>query len=359
MALVALGTAACGRLGFDGLGSGSGSGSGSNPVATHVETQVCGVQSWSSVTASLDLDISVATTPTGATVFSVPTSSGALAAFNVDGDGNLTSAASGSTIRNDGPYTASAAAYVDGKLIAAVVSGTRVLVNVVDPALGSYTEIANVDGEYVGKQALLDLSTARITPTSCSAGLTVNPFDSNWTAMSSQLSVTTSQSIGINAIAVGGDVLAAWSTASECYVEQIVSSANGTGSMQSYPCNAARLLTDGANAAVVFESTDGVHLASIAGDQLAAASRLLAPGATAPRALFDGAATWVSYLDSAGDVHVGFFDAAGNVVETNLAGPRPTSTAYELALIGGAPWIVDVDASGFAGYKICAVTVPN
>lgn len=319
------------------------------------------MQAWPSIPSIVDSDIAVAATPTGATVFGVPTAGGDLVAFSIDPDGYLTSPAGGSVIRNDGPYTVSAAAYVDNTLIAAVVSSTRVLVNVVQPDLSAYNEIANIDGQFVGKQALMHASSDRITPTSCSAGLTVNPFDSSWTPMTAQLTVSTGQSTGIAAIPLGNEAIVAWSTATDCYVEQVMTSVTGNGSTQAFPCQGARLASDQvATTTLAFEASDGVRLGSIAGDQLDSATSLIAPGATSPRIVFDGTRTWISYVSSSGDVVVGFMDpGSGQLVITTLAGTQPKATAYELALIGGAPWIVSVDAAGYAGYKLCVADVPN
>jgi len=356
--LVAVLACACGRLGFDGVSIGSGSGSGSGSGTTHLAAEVCSTQAWPNIAATSASDVAVATTPTGATVFFVPTAGGALVGFSLDTDGNLTSAAQGTKILN-GSFYASAAAYVDGALIAAIVNSSIVMVNVVQPDLSGYTQIGALDGEFVGKQALLNAGGGRFTPTSCDAGLTVNPFDSQWNAMTAELSVTTAQSTGIAATPFGSDALAVWGTTSRCYIERIMTTATGTESFQSFPCSAPRLASDQvASTSLVYEATDGVRLATITNDQLPGLTSLVAAGAKAPRALYDGTRTWISYVDSAGDVEVGFLDG-GAFVSTTLSGTQPQETGYELAMIGSAPWIVAVDDSGFAGYELCAGQVAN
>jgi hypothetical protein len=344
----------CGRLGFDDMAA---PGGGSGSQTTNLVPAVCGAQSYTSIAAALDSDLSVAPTPTGAAVFVVPTSGGNLRGFTVDNDGNVTSGATLKTIRVGGPFTASAAAYVDNTLIAAVISSSRTLVNIIPADLSTYTEIGNVDGERVGKHALLHATIDRITPTACGAGLTVNPFDNLWNPQTSQLSVTTPQSTGIAATPLGNEALVAWSTADQCYVERLTTGAMGVGSSQAWSCAAPRLANDMTTtmSKVVFEAPDGVRLGSIADDQLDGATTLLAAGATSPRISYDGAQYWISYLDATGTITVGTLQSDGSVLTTQLAGTMPQHDAYELAIINGTPWIYSVDGNGTAGHALCLV----
>jgi hypothetical protein len=317
---------------------------------------VCGSQSYTSIAAALDSDVSVASTPTGAAVFVVPTSGGNLRGFTVDVDGNLTSGATIKTVRpSAGAFTASAAAYVDDTLIAVVISSSRALVHIIPADLSTYTEIGNVDGERVGKHALLHATIDRITPTACGAGLTVNPFDNSWNAQTSQLSVTSPQSTGIAATPLGNEALVAWSTADECYIERLTTGATGFGSSQAWSCNAPRLANDmtTVDSKIVFEAADGVRLGTIADDQLAGSTTLLAAGATSPRISFDGTSYWIAYLDASGTLVAGTLQSDGSVLTTPVAGITPQHDAYELAIIGGAPWTYSIDPSGTTAHKLC------
>jgi len=353
--LVMVLVAGCGRLGFDGMDPGPGSGSGT----ANLVPAVCGAQSYTSIAAALDSDVSVAPTPTGAAVFVVPTSGGNLRGFTVDVDGNLTSGAAIKTVRTGGPFTASAATYVDNTLIAAVTSSGRFLIHIIPPDLSTYTEIGNIGDEHIGKNPLLHANADRITPTSCSSGMDVNPFDNAWTPQTLQLSVTTPQTTFVAATPLGSEALVAWSTADQCYVERLTNLATGFGSSQPWSCSALRLANDMTTtmSKIVFEATDGVRLGTIASDQLDGSTTLVAAGATSPRIAFDGTQYWISYLDASGTITAGTLQSDGTVMTTQVSGTSPQHDAYELAIVGGAPWIYSVDTTGTAASKLCLV--PN
>jgi hypothetical protein len=355
--------AGCGRLGFDTPAGPAGmtpGGDDSPPgMPVNLQPQVCGAQMYSTIDLSKAVDLSIAEVPGGAAVFAIASMGGPLAGFTVDVDGNLTR-----PLRTvvPGTFSASAAAYVDSTLITAAVSSSQTLVQIVPADLSSYSQIANVEGEYVSKQALVHASADRVTPTVCSAGLTVNPFDPAWKPMASQLSVTTAQSTGIAATAVGSEALVAFSTEDAtatpkkdtCYVEQLATQATGFGSSQPFACAAPRLANDGTTSSrLVFAAPDGVRTAGVAVDQLDPTTALVAPGATAPRIVFDGQHYWTSYRDATGTIVVGVTSGAA-FLTTPIAGVAPTTDAtYELAMIGGAPWVFAVEAGGVSAHKLC------
>jgi hypothetical protein len=349
--LVLIVCAACGRLGFDDGTTTAPTLPPTDPVDTHKTPQVCGSQTWS-VAAASDDDLSIAVTPTNVAMFSAPASGGNLHGAITDHVGNLT----GSGVVRTGPFTASAAAYVDSTLIAAVVSSSRVLVNIVPETLDNYAEIANVDGQYVSKQALMHASADRISPTACSAGLTVNPFTLAWQAATSELASVTDQSIGIAATPIDDEALVVWSTMTECHVERVMNESTGVPSKQSWKCAAPRLAYDATMtlATVLFEETDGVRLASIQNDTLTSSSLLLVPGAQSPRILNDGARTWVAFLDSTGMLQVGTFGSDGNIVSvaTNL---HPGHDAFELAIVDGKLWAYAINAGTYTATNICLI----
>ncbi len=343
--------AGCGRLGFDDM-TPPGGGSGDGPGTPQLVPQVCAMQSWSTVTAYADADLSVAATPTGATIFSVRTSGGSLRAFQVDASGNLTSAAAGNLIRS-GTYTSSGAAYLDNTLIAAVADADIVAVNIVTPDLGAYTDIGDLSGQRVGKVAVFDASGEIVSPTACSSGLTVNPFDATWAPTTAQLTVTTPQTTAFATTAFNDQVLTAWTaTDNNCYVRRIIDDATSVGTSGSFPCGSPRLATDGVLSSMMFEQTDGVHLLSIANDTLGA-NTMFAPAATSPRIVWDGSQSWFSYLSTTGEIVAGTLAPDGTVQSTTLSGVTPQHDAYELAMVGNAPWIYVVDGNGYAGYQLC------
>lgn len=343
-----LGIAACGRLGFD---DESAKPTPPTPAIDNKTPMICGTSDWTTATAAYDDDLSVAVTPTGVALFSAPASSGAIHGAMLDHAQLLQTTG----VVRTGMFTASAAAYVDSTLIAAGVSSSRVIVNIVPEDLTSYSEIANVDGMMVGKQALMHASADRITPTACSAGLTINPFTLAWAAIPSQLAVTTDQSTGIAATPIGHEALVAWSTMSgSCHVERVMDDADGVGSSQTWECKAPRLAYDAASttSTLLFEVDDGIHLASIANDTLSSGSMLAVAGARSPRILNDGTRTWIAYLDTAGDLQVGTFgfDGAIQTIDTSV---RPTHDAFELAIVDGELWVYAINAGHYEATHVC------
>jgi hypothetical protein len=340
--------AACGRLGFDDQSNAPTLPPGPPEQRT---LQICGSSDWTTVAARSDDDLSIAVTPTGVAVFSAPASGGDLHGAMFDHAQHLVTNA---TVRT-GPYTASAAAYVDGELIAAVVSSSRVLVNFVPDTVDAFTEIANVDGIMVGKQALMHASADRMTPTACSAGLTINPFSAAWAATPSQLAVVTDLSTGIGATPIDGQAQVVWSTmGGECHVERVMDNATGIGSKQQWPCRAPRVAYNAASgqSTMLFEETDGVRLASISSDMISSTSVVVVPGATSPRILDDGTRTWVAYLAASGNLEVGAFNGDGSITTVDT-GVAPGHDAFELTTVDGELWAYAIANGHYDATHVC------
>jgi hypothetical protein len=74
---------------------------------------------------------------------------------------------------------------------------------------------------------------------------------------------------------------------------------------------------------------------------------------SAPRVLTHEGRFWLSYLDEAGRVVVGF--VSGDEVLTRTLDVSATAGGYELATYDGAPWIFGVDpsTSGVYARRLC------
>lgn len=343
---IVLALSGCGRMGFDDPKPGdSGDDTTTDPTmpTAKLMPRVCGSSSLTQTLVNADdLDLAIAVTPTGPTLFGVDKAGGSLRGME------LTPGFASGTARTvrGGAFTSVSATYVDNKLFASAVNSTVVAVHTVPAGLASYNEIADLDGMYVAKDMMMNVNGDRITPTSCSAGLTVNPFDASWQPTQSQLTVNTSQSTGIAATMAGNDAYTVWSTDSECHFDHITSASAGTASMRSWACPAARL----SSAQMVFEGSDGVRSSGIAGDALLD-SDLIAAGASSPRIVDDGTRTWISYLDTTGAVAVGtLVDGMFQAVVTDASAKHD---AYELAVIGGEIWVVAASKLGIEARMIC------
>ncbi len=347
----------CGRLGFDDMNGGGGGSGGSGDQSTGPGVSasqlpnVCDSRSWAINSLGGNLDLAVTATATGAAVFAVPTATGSISGFLLNE--NLES--SGLTTVAAGTFISSAASVVDGKLIVAGVNGgSRALVYIAPSDLGTAaSQIANVDGMYLSKSPLLTAGTDLITPTACSAGLTINPYDTQFNATASQLSVTTAQSTALVSTPYGPDVMAVWSTATDCHLEHLTGWKTGTGSSQSYACSAPAIATNGTTGMLLFEGSGGVHTAGFDGSGLDGSHTLFAPGASSPRVMFAGSLYWISYLDGNGDLNVGYLSSTGALLTATVTGTQPAHDAYQFLDFNGEIWVISADATSFAATKIC------
>ncbi len=352
----------CGRLGFDDMGPGAkpagnviqtgpGTTIGPTPATT---VQVCATSSFTTplVAGVDDLDLAVAVTTAGPSLFGVDKAGGNLLGMELAGE--FATTASAPKVVNNGNFSATSASYVAGKTIAAAMSGTTIVVQMVPPGLSNPTTFGMLDGMYVSKNTMSLANGNRITPTSCSSGLTVNPFDTSWNPVASQLSVTTSQSTGITSTAFGTDAMVVWSTTSSCHLERVINFGTGSGGMTNSPCSSPRIAANVATSTgmLAFEAADGIHTSTFSANAFGASTPLIAPNGTSPRIVFDGTSYWVAYVEGNGVLAVGFIDASGKLqaTVTDLTARRD---AFELTTVNGNVWVVAADHTGVAAREIC------
>ena len=347
----------CGRLGFDGVGPGPGMDPTDPPDPTMDPTpktlQTCAVAGFTTqlVNGVDDLDLAVAVTPSGASLFGVDKAGGDLRGLELSSD---FLSAGPSTLVRAGNFSATSASYVAGTQIVAGLSGSIAVVHKVPAGHANPTEIAMLDAMFIAKNTMLLANGDRVTPTACSAGLTVNPFDASWAPTTSQLAVTTGQSTGLASTPFGTDAMVVWSTMTSCHLERVIHLAQGTGGMQSWACPFPRIAANVAasTGTLVYEGGDGVRMASFTSDSVDASSTLVAAGATSPRIAFDGTSYWIAYLDHAGAITVGYVDATGafQATTTDLTAAHD---AFELTIAGGKVWVVSAGQTGVAARQIC------
>jgi hypothetical protein len=211
-----------------------------------------------------------------------------------------------------------------------------------------------LDAGFIAKDTMLLANGDRITPTSCSAGLTVNPYDPTWTPTASQLAVNTTLSTGLASTPFGTDAMVVWSTADSCYLERVIHLGQGTGGMQSWACPFPRIAANApaSTGTLAYEGTDGVRLASFSADAVDAASTLVAPGATSPRIAFDGTTYWLAYLDQSGAIAVGYLDSSG-ALQVTTTDVTAAHDAFELTVANGQVWVVAAGVGGIESRQIC------
>jgi hypothetical protein len=107
------------------------------------------------------------------------------------------------------------------------------------------------------------------------------------------------------------------------------------------------------DAVMLFDSVDGIRMMPIHVTMFGGDAPVIRADASSPRTVFDGTNFWVSYLDSRGDLVVGFLNNDYQPITMALGDTKPQRAAYELLLIDGQPTVVSLDASGYTAYKMC------
>ena len=346
--VVVLGLAGCGRLGFGESGPADPNAElGANIVGGVVDASarspaVCESLPNLATSSCPDVDLSLATTPTGIAVVWVPVAGGDLTGIALQANraiGNLT------TIKT-GVFTASSAAYLDGQLIAGGISSSRAIVHTVVQPMGAGTEIGNFDGEFVGKTTLTHSNGDRVAATSCSSGLTMNAFDNAWNGQAGTFSVTTNQTMNIDATPIDTQSFAVWSTSTSCNYETITSKTTGTTrATNSKACLDARLTSNNTEIGMVFDGGGKVGLVVDDASTLSVLASITINGARSPRVLWDGSRYWVSYFDTGtSKVVIGYIDEYGMLLTSQLQLDASADKAYELGMFDGQPWLFAVGA---------------
>lgn len=340
----------CGRLGFDGQDPGTNLTDGVDTASPRAPDECEAVGAFA--TAFSDADLSVAKTPTGATVFWASASGSDLYGIDIA----LDRSASPVTVVRSGLFQETAAAYVDGRLIVTGRSDVRGLVHAVPSPIGVGTELANFGVSTFSKTALVGAGPDRIMATSCGQ-VGYNAFDASWAGVEGTYARTSpGSSDHIEIVPMGARALTAVSLDTGCQFEVATDRATSETRISATRCESSRLATDGANeAAMVLENSGGVEIVVDAADTLSAEHALPIGLGSSPRVLRTGGRYWLSFLDPTGNVVVGYVDN-GTVLLRPLVNAPATAAGYELAVFDGAPWIIGVDPGSAAVYgrRLCA-----
>lgn len=313
---------------------------------------VCGVQSWTTDLAADAMNVSVAPHPAGAAVLAVPRAGGSIAGFVLDTRMDMINA---TKVPIDGTYTQVTASYLNDRTVAAAVHDDTIVVSLLDENLANPQLLAKVPGRFLAEPAFFHTQSELVMPVVGDDGLWLHRFDKSLTLLDSKHVLATAPATAMTAAQLGVAMLTAWSTESDCHLMLTSTYSPGTTAHVESACNAPRVAVDQHTGAgvMVFEGTDGVHEMPIQQTQFGGASRLVRPGSSAPRTLFDGTSFWVSYLDERGDIIVGFLDANRHLVSMSLAGPKPTAGAYDLVMVGQNPWVLSLGSDGYSAYRLC------
>jgi hypothetical protein len=329
---------------------------GQTPV--NLEPTICGVQTWTpNATTDPTTQLVVAQQTTGAAVLLLPAGGGAATGFTVDE--RMMVATDGTKVA--GPtYTSAVLSTVNDRLELSgfdPVDGV-VRVSLVDPQLGNPVEILKAPGNMT--PTMFEAVGARMAVVADPSGVTAYHFDRDWTQDGSMLITATDTTEGITASAYGDAALVGWSTHDSCYLARLPGFAPADfGLVGGTACWSPQVAGDalGHKAVMVYQYGDNVHVAFVAQTNVdVPQTSLLSPAAKSPRVVFDGTRFWTSYINGHGDMTVGFFDAYNRLHRIDIVGVRPTDKSYQLAMIGGAPWLVALDSvNGYTAHELCVV----
>lgn len=342
----------CGRLGFDGQPE-----PGANMIlGVDINSPLAPAQCESAnglaTTTSTAIDLAVATTPTGASVFWAPTAGGTLRGIDV----GLDRQASAVTMVIAGTYSETTAAYLDGRLVVGGLSGSRLVANDVPQPIAVGTELGNFGGDHVAKTAVVHVGTDRVMATSCT-DMRFNSFDpTTWSGTEGTYTYNTPQTSHVAISTVGSRALSIIATASEC--RYFVGTNRSTSTTRTSPvlCPEGRLASDDLDQiAMVFEGGGSVQLVIDGIDTVTAANAMPIAMGSAPRVMRFDNRYWVTYLDDTNHIVIGFIDDQGMLLTRTLADVT-TAKGYELTMFDGAPWVFAVDAntSTVVGHGLCA-----
>lgn len=346
----------CGRLGFGGLDGvveepGSNDTVGVEDSSTRAPYACESVASFAT-TNTADVDLSIATTPSGASVFWVPTTGGSLRGFDVAADRS----ASNIVVVRSGPYDRSAAAYIDGHLIATVRTSTRAVIHDVPMPLAAGVEIGNFWGDNIPKLALLHAGGDRVMAASCSE-IALHAFDSAWQGTENSYVRSASTSNHLDTTPIDDTAFTVVSTDMGCVYETATDRATSVRRTSPLACEQARVGGEAGRVAMAFVEDGTVAVVVDDATTVTAANAFPVAAGSSPRVLQHGGRTWMTYLDENGKIVVGYLDA-GMLLTRTLGNTTTMPLAYELAVYDGQPWVFGVDPTSMNvfGHRLCEGT---
>jgi hypothetical protein len=316
--------------------------------------EVCGALQWDAgALGGGSMQVSVVASPTDVHVVGVPVGGGALQGFSLATNAKQTGTnGQGPVVSN---YTEVGIARVADHLVTVGTDGAAIHVTLLDANLANPIDVGSVDGTQVVPQAVLLADGTRLVPVGTDTSIGIQAFDSTWQIGNRRELAPTSQTKGFAASQLGAAMLVGWSTPDTCYLATVFTTVGVQVSQVSYPCPELRIAGNSADgtASLVFWDNDGVHLVDVTARHTLLDSRLVRAHATAPRTLFDGTRTWISYLDERGDVVAGFLGPDGELISAALSDTRPDAAAYDLAWFDGAPWVFAIDGTTLSATRMC------
>ncbi len=326
----------------------------SGAVINKLIPEVCAAHSWPSVFAQdKNLDLRAVPTEQGAAIFSLARTGGSLYGFVVDARGLIIGDAAGTEVVN-GNFTSMSAASIDGRLVVALLDGTKIFVNMLRDDLGATHLLDTMAGTMLGDTLIMNARNNYVAAAGGPAGIITSTFDENWTAVGTQV-VESSSPLSMTTSRYGNDAMIAWSTPGDCHLARI---GGGTHNVRPFACRNNRIASnfEEKSGQMVFEDNDSIRKSDIlvgAHNDIANNNQLV-PYGKAPRIVHDGRRYWVSYLNTHGDIVIGYLEEDGSLASMAIENVRPMDGAYDLAVIDGAVWVYAFDGENrYSANKMC------
>jgi hypothetical protein len=320
--------------------------------------EVCGDLSWTTNTRNTAIDVSVVPRSSGAQVLTVPLAGGSMTGYSLDKAMNMQTIDAQLSINDK--FTAVSASEVDGRLVATGVDATSIRVDLVADDLSGARQVAKLLPGTIADPAFQVADGINIVPVADAQGLRLETFDSAWNLTTTRVA-NTEAATGITAAKMDYSTVAAWSTATSCYMMTLFTAQPGPLATMPEACTSPRLAVDGAtqHGQLVFESSGNIRILATQHTSFDGVSQLLRTKGTAPRVLWDGERFWISYLDQRGNIVVGYLDGgdSGHYISTAIDGATPVSSAYDLVMIAHQVWAVSFDETGYTAHRVCMENV--
>lgn len=353
-------TGACG----DNLGAGDDTGDhdtsggagidNSGAVINKLIPEVCAAHTWPSVFAQdKNLDLRAVPTQEGAAIFSLARGGGPLYGFVVDSRGLIMGDAAGTKVV-DGNFTSMSATQIDGRLVVATLDGTKIFVNMLRDDLGETHLLDTMAGNMLGDTLIMKSRGNYIAAAGGAAGIITSSFDANWTATGTQI-VENSPPISMSSSSYGNDAMVAWSTPGDCHLARVGANTHNT---RPFACKNNRVAAnfEEKSGQMVFEEGSGIRRSDIlvgAHNDIANNNQLVSVGKS-PRVVHDGRRYWMSYINTHGDITLGYLEDDGSLASMAIEGIRPMDGAYDLAVIDGSVWVYAFDGDNrYSANKMC------
>lgn len=318
--------------------------------------EVCGVMSWDQVGLDAAQDVSVAArSGGGATVFATPLAGGAITGFQLDPRMNMETGTISKLPMSNGAFTKGTVSYIHDRPVSAAIAEDAVFVHMLDENLSSAEYITKLPATSIGEPTFFYAQGNLVMPVGTKDGLYMHRFQDSLEPIDSKLFKSSKPVLGVTSAQLQTYMMTAFTTETECHLLWNTTYEPGVSAKVDAPCPAPRLALDEStgDAVLVFDSVDGIRLMPIHLTMFGGDAPVIRADATSPRALFDGERFWVSYLDTRGDVIVGFLDENHNPVTMSLGAPQPERAAFELLMINNAPTVVSLDENGYTAYRMC------